>query len=141
MKTHLNNMDEHKYNSLSKTVSVPWWHFPTRFIYQTMVWNEAPKWEQIQNSLVCITKQTKYEASMEWFIFVTLKGSYYAFHFLNFSQCVVCFVQSTKLQISKSTPKGDISFLKNTFSRTTTNGSFGLQTFFSGCCDDTKAAH
>ncbi len=41
-----------------------------------------------------------------------LKGSYYAFHFLNFSQCVVCMLgikRSTKLQISKSTPKGDIS--------------------------------
>ncbi len=35
------------------------------------------------------------------------------FHFLNFSQCVVCMFgikRSTKLQISKSTPKGDISF-------------------------------
>ncbi len=38
--------------------------------------------------------------------------------------------RSTKLQISKSTPKGDISFLKNLFSRTTTNGSFGLQSCF-----------
>ncbi len=38
--------------------------------------------------------------------------------------------RSTKLQISKSTPKGDISFLKNPFSRTTTNGSFGLQSCF-----------
>ncbi len=28
------------------------------------------------------------------------------------------------------TPKGDISFLKNPFSRTTTNGSFGLQSCF-----------
>ncbi len=35
------------------------------------------------------------------------------FHFLNFSQCIVCMFgikRSTKLQISKSTPKGDISF-------------------------------
>ncbi len=38
--------------------------------------------------------------------------------------------RSTKLQISKSTPEGDISFLKNPFSRTTTNGSFGLQSCF-----------
>ncbi len=41
------------------------------------------------------------------------------FHFLNFSQCVVCMFghkkRSTKLQISKSTPKGDISFLKIPF--------------------------
>ncbi len=56
------------------------------------------------------------------------------FHFLNFSQCVVCLClgikRSTKLQISKSTPKGDISFKKNPFSRTTANGSFGLQSCF-----------
>ncbi len=36
------------------------------------------------------------------------------FHFLNFSQCVVCVClgikRSTRLQILKSTPKGDISF-------------------------------
>ncbi len=38
--------------------------------------------------------------------------------------------RSTKLQISKSTPKGDILFLKNPFSRTTTSGSFGLQRCF-----------
>ncbi len=55
------------------------------------------------------------------------------FHLLNFSQCVVCMFghkRSTKLQISKSTPKGDILFFKNPFSRTTTNGSFGLQSCF-----------
>ncbi len=46
--------------------------------------------------------------------------------------CSVCLgiKRSTKLQISKSTPKGDISFLKVPFSRTTTNGSFGLQSCF-----------
>ncbi len=33
------------------------------------------------------------------------------FHFLNFSQCVSLGIKlSTKLQISKSTPKGDTSF-------------------------------
>ncbi len=31
-------------------------------------------------------------------------------HFLNFSQCMFGHKRSTKLQISKSTPKGDISF-------------------------------
>ncbi len=36
------------------------------------------------------------------------------FHFLNFSQCVCLGIKiSTKLQISKSTPNRDISFLKN----------------------------
>ncbi len=53
------------------------------------------------------------------------------FHFLYFSQCVCLGIKrSTKLQISKSTPKGDISFFKNPFSRTTANGSFGLQSCF-----------
>ncbi len=38
------------------------------------------------------------------------------FHFFNFSQCVCLGIKrSTKLQISKSTPKGDISFKKNPF--------------------------
>ncbi len=47
------------------------------------------------------------------------------FHILNCSQCV-CFgiKRSTKLQISKSTPKEDFFFF-----RTTTNGSFGLQNY------------
>ncbi len=46
------------------------------------------------------------------------------YHFLNFCQCVCLGIKrSTKLQISKYTPKGDISFLKNSFSRTTTNYS------------------
>ncbi len=58
------------------------------------------------------------------------------FHFLNFSQCVVCMFghkkRSTKLQISKSSPKGDISFFKNPFSRTTMNSLFGLQCCFPG---------
>ncbi len=55
------------------------------------------------------------------------------FHFLNFSHCVCLGIKpSTKLQISKSTPKGDIKLLKNPFSRTTTNGSFGLQRCFPG---------
>ncbi len=41
------------------------------------------------------------------------------FHFLNISQCVCLAIKrSTKLQISKSTPKRD------------TNGSFGLQSCF-----------
>ncbi len=47
------------------------------------------------------------------------------YHFFNFSQCVVFIFghkQSTNLQISKSTPKGDISGFLNPFSRTTTNG-------------------
>ncbi len=53
------------------------------------------------------------------------------FHFLNFSQCVCLGIKrSTKLQISKSTPKGDISFFFFISSRTTTNGSFGLQICF-----------
>ncbi len=55
------------------------------------------------------------------------------FNFLYFSLCVVCmFGHKTiyKVTISKSTPKGDISFLKNLFSRTTANGSFGLQSCF-----------
>ncbi len=53
------------------------------------------------------------------------------FHFLNFTQCVCLSIKlSTKLLISKSPPKGDILFLKNPFSRTTTNGSFGLQSCF-----------
>ncbi len=47
------------------------------------------------------------------------------FHFFNFSLRMRG--HKTKLQISKSTPKGDILFFKNPFSRTTTNGSFGLQ--------------
>ncbi len=57
---------------------------------------------------------------------------------MNFSQCVCLGIKrSTKLQISKSTPNWDISFLKNPFSRTTTNGSFGLQ-LFSCICDITN---
>ncbi len=35
-----------------------------------------------------------------------------------------------KLQISKSTPKSDILIFLNSFSRTITNGSFGLQSCF-----------
>jgi len=39
---------------------------------------------------------------------------------------------SARLQSSKSTPKGDILFIRIHFSRTTTKGSFGLQhDFFS----------
>ncbi len=53
------------------------------------------------------------------------------FHFLNFSQCVSLGIKrSTKLQISKSTPKGDVLIFLNSFSRTITNGSFGLQSCF-----------
>ncbi len=40
------------------------------------------------------------------------------FHFLNFSQCVVCMFGHKPIN------------LKNPFSRTTTNGSFGLQSCF-----------
>ncbi len=47
--------------------------------------------------------------------------------------------RSTKLQISKFTPKGDISFFfKNPFWRTTTNGSFWTTKLFSCICDITK---
>ncbi len=56
------------------------------------------------------------------------------FHFLNFSQCVVFISlgikRSTKLQISKPLQREIFSFFKNPFSRTTTNGSFGLQSCF-----------
>ncbi len=56
---------------------------------------------------------------------------FFSFWILVSVQCVcLCIKISTKLQISKSTPKGDISFLENPFSRTTTNGSFGLQRCF-----------
>ncbi len=61
------------------------------------------------------------------------KGVLLCFSLLNLVsvQCVCLGIKrSTKLQISKSTPKGDILFLKNPFSRTTTNGSFGLQRCF-----------
>ncbi len=47
------------------------------------------------------------------------------FHFFNFSQCVVCMFGH-----KKSTPKGDILFKKNPYSRTTMNSSFGLQSCF-----------
>ncbi len=30
-------------------------------------------------------------------LFIQLKGSYYAFHFLNFSQCVVCMFGHKKI--------------------------------------------
>ncbi len=50
------------------------------------------------------------------------------FHFLSFSQCVECMFV-TKVTNLKVHSKGRFSFLKNPFSRTTTNGSFGLQ-----CC-------
>ncbi len=56
---------------------------------------------------------------------------FFTFWILVRVQCVYLGIKrSTKLQISKSTPKGDILFLKNPFSRTTTNGSFGLQSCF-----------
>ncbi len=51
---------------------------------------------------------------------------FHFFHFLNFSQCVWGIKISTKLQISKS--KGRyFDTKKKQFSRTTTNGSVGLQ--------------
>ncbi len=50
---------------------------------------------------------------------------------MNFSQCVCLEIKiSIKLQISKSTPKGDILLKTFFFSRTTANGSFGLQSSF-----------
>ncbi len=66
-----------------------------------------------------------------WKTEISLRGPIMLFNFLNFSQCV-CLVskRSTKLKISKSTPKGDISFFLNSVSRTTTNGSLGLQSWF-----------
>ncbi len=55
------------------------------------------------------------------------------FHFLNCNQCVVCmfgYKKIYKVINLKSTPKADILFKKNHFSRTTTNSWFGLQSCF-----------
>ncbi len=55
------------------------------------------------------------------------------FHFLNFSQCVECmFGHKTIYKVTnlKVHSKGRYFVLKNPFSRTTTNGSFGLQSCF-----------
>ncbi len=54
------------------------------------------------------------------------------FYFLNFSQCLVCmFGHKTIYKVTnlKVHSKGDISIFFF-FLRTTTNGSFGLQSFF-----------
>ncbi len=55
-------------------------------------------------------------------------------HFMNFSQCVVCmFGHKTIYKVTnlKVHSKGRYFVLKkNPFSRTTTNGSFGLQSSF-----------
>lgn len=50
---------------------------------------------------------------------------------------VMLLLRFEKLQSSKSTPKGVILFNRKHFSRTTTNGSFGLQCASSGYCDIT----
>ncbi len=54
------------------------------------------------------------------------------FHFLNFSQCVVyMFRHKTIYKVTNLSPlQRDILRLKNPFSRTTTNSSFGLQSCF-----------
>ncbi len=55
------------------------------------------------------------------------------FHFLNFSQCVVCMFGHKpidKVTNLKVHSKGRYFIKKNPFSRTTTNGSFGLQSSF-----------
>ncbi len=54
------------------------------------------------------------------------------FHFLNISQCVVCIFEHKKIYKFtnlKVHSKGRF-LVKNPFSRTTTNGSFGLQHCF-----------
>ncbi len=56
------------------------------------------------------------------------------FHFLNISQCVV---RSTKLQISKSTPKGDILFKKIPFQNYNERLVWTTK-LFSCICDITK---
>ncbi len=59
------------------------------------------------------------------------------FHFLNFSQCVCLVIKlSTKLQISKSTPKGDIYIFP--FSRTTANFVVWTTKLFCSICDITN---
>ncbi len=57
------------------------------------------------------------------------------FHFLNFSQCVVCMFGHKKIyKVTnlKVHSKGRyfVKKIKNCFSRTTTNSSFGLQSYF-----------
>ncbi len=59
------------------------------------------------------------------------------FHFLNFSKCVCLGIKrSTNLQISKSTPKGDILFLKKSFQEPQLVTC--LTKLFSCICDITK---
>ncbi len=59
---------------------------------------------------------------------------------MNFSQCVcVCLgIRSTKLQISKSTPRGDILFVKKSLFKNYNKRLVWTTALFSGCCDITK---
>ncbi len=65
---------------------------------------------------------------------ITIKGVLMLFHFLNFSQCVVCMFGHKKIyKVTNLKVHSKGRYLvkkKNPFSRTTTNGSFGLQSCF-----------
>ncbi len=77
--------------------------------------------------------QTKIATKRQNLRTAALKGSYYAFSLCVFSQCVVCmFGHKTIYKVTnlKVHSKGRYFVLKNPFSRTTTNGSFGLQSCF-----------
>ncbi len=61
------------------------------------------------------------------------------FHFLNFSQCVCLGIKrSTKLQISKSTPKRDILFLKKSLFKNYNEWLVWTTKLFSCICDITN---